>query len=341
MSVQSHKEGFKKCLSTFRNPTSNTPSIPANFISVIEDRDDFTSKNALVSLLKPVVDTILWLEHKNTELSDIWKEFSNIYFSLISTTVYDCLTTVSKSFINALKISKQISTSSLFLHPSFCNVSVSHKHSLKDITVMISVLARDWKYSKEDAEILIPQIKRYYSQHEPFGQKCNGVFQSKEIDYWLGLPDTAQCLPLKTLVLNIFELVPHAEGVEGLSFVMAEIKTKYQNPMFPTTLKMLSQIKLHLIQENPKKTLTQPKKNKNIEHANYEIMCGHDFFNSPIDLEEFEEGIFSYANMDVISQHDAFMETLFDFRSWENANQQIIVGAVPIEDQVISGTLKI
>ncbi|MBW0482472.1 hypothetical protein O181_022187 [Austropuccinia psidii MF-1] len=99
---------------------------------------------------------------------------------------------------------------------------------------------------------------------------------------------------------------------------------------------MISQIKLHLIQENPQKTLTKPKKNKNIEHADYDIMCGHDFFNLPIDLEEFEEGIFSYANMDVISQQDAFMETLFDFRSWDKANQQIIVGAVPIEDQANS-----
>ncbi|MBW0534170.1 hypothetical protein O181_073885 [Austropuccinia psidii MF-1] len=236
MSVQSHEEGFNKCLSTFRNPTSNTPSIPAAFISVIEDRDHFTSNNALVSLLKPVVDAISRLEHKHTELSDIWKEFSNIYFSLISTTVYDCLTSVKNHCLKVIHQCTQDFQEDIYIIPFF----YTHLFAM--------FLARDWQYSKEDAEILIPQIERYYSQHEPFGQKCNGVFQSKEIDYWLGLPDTAQCLPLKTLVLNICELVPHAEGVEGLSFVMAEIKTKYQNPMFPTTLKMISQIKLHLIQ---------------------------------------------------------------------------------------------
>ncbi|MBW0560220.1 hypothetical protein O181_099935 [Austropuccinia psidii MF-1] len=341
MSVQSHEEGFKKCLSTFRNPTIDTPSIPATVISVIEDRDHFTSNDALVSLLKPVVDAISRLEHQHTELSDIWKEFSNVYFSLISTTVYDCFTSVKNHCLKVIHQRAQdfqadIYIISFSLHLSFHNVAVSLKHSLKDITVMILVLDRDWQYSKEDAAILIPQIKQYYSQHEPFGQKCKGVFPSKAIDYWLGLPDTAQCLPLKTLALNICELVPHAAGVEGLFSVMAAIKTKYRNPMLPTTLKMISQIKLHLIQENPQKTLTQPKKNKNIEPADYDVMCGHDFFNSPIDLEEFEEGIFSYANMDVISRQDAFMETLFDFRSWDEANQQIIVGAVPIEDRAIS-----
>ncbi|MBW0495564.1 hypothetical protein O181_035279 [Austropuccinia psidii MF-1] len=42
-----------------------------------------------------------------------------------------------------------------------------------------------------------------------------------------------------TLALNICKLVPPAAGVEGLFSVMAAIKTKYQNPMFPTTLKMI------------------------------------------------------------------------------------------------------
>ncbi|MBW0474805.1 hypothetical protein O181_014520 [Austropuccinia psidii MF-1] len=98
------------------------------------------------------------------------------------------------------------------------------------------------------------------------------------------------------------------------------------------TLKMISQITLHLIQDNQKK-ITQPKRNENREHADYDILCGNHFFNSPIHLEEFEEGICAHANMDAISWQETFMETLFDFRSWEQANQQIVAGAVPIEDR--------
>ncbi|MBW0537731.1 hypothetical protein O181_077446 [Austropuccinia psidii MF-1] len=207
LSVQAHEEGFKQAITHFKNPASNMPTIPVSVISVVENQDHFTSNDALVSLLKPVVDSIGRLEQSNTDLSDIWKEFSTVY--------------------KAIKFPSRYIYNCFFLHPSFRNVAVSQKHSLKNITIMILVLAKDWKYYKEEAELLIPQIKRYYSQHEPFGKLTNGPFPNKAIDYWLCLPDNTQCLPLKQIAITICEIVPHAAGVEGLFSIMSAIKTKY------------------------------------------------------------------------------------------------------------------
>ncbi|MBW0492029.1 hypothetical protein O181_031744, partial [Austropuccinia psidii MF-1] len=89
LSVQAHEEGFKQAITHFKNPASNTPTIPVSVISVVENQDHFTSNDALVSLLKPVVDSIGRLEKSNTKLSDIWKEFSKVYKSIQSENLYD------------------------------------------------------------------------------------------------------------------------------------------------------------------------------------------------------------------------------------------------------------
>ncbi|MBW0466425.1 hypothetical protein O181_006140 [Austropuccinia psidii MF-1] len=41
-----------------------------------------------------------------------------------------------------------------------------------------------------------------------------------------------------------------------------------------------------------------------------------------VDLEAFEDGVFGKADMDLISQQDALIIPLFDFKMWAEANQQ-------------------
>ncbi|MBW0531539.1 hypothetical protein O181_071254, partial [Austropuccinia psidii MF-1] len=309
LSIQSHEEGFKKCLILFQNPSSDTPTISSAVISIIENRNHFTSNN--------------------TKLGDVWKEFSTVFKAIQSIHVYERFQGFKEHCLRTLHRRAKVFHSDLyiiayFLHPKFRSIAVSLKHSLKSITVMILVLAKDWQYYKEDAELLIPQIKRYYSQHEPFGSPSHGVFTNNAIDYWLGLPDSPQCLPLKKLAITICEIVPHAAGVEGLFSVMSAIKTKYRNKMLPNTLKMISQIKLHLLQEDSTKTKSTKFKNKECvaDSTDYDYMVGFDFFSSPLELETFEEGVFGQENMEEPSRQDAFIDTLFDFDLWEQENQQ-------------------
>ncbi|MBW0480529.1 hypothetical protein O181_020244 [Austropuccinia psidii MF-1] len=144
---------------------------------------------------------------------------------------------------------------------------------------MILVLEKDWQYSKQDAKLLIPQIKCYYSQNEPFASLSHGVFNNNDIHYWLGFPDSPQCLPLKKLAITICEIVPHAAGVEGLFSVRSAIKTKYCNQMLPNMLKMIIQIKLHLLQEDGAKIKSAKAKNKEFvaDSTEYGHMVGVDF----------------------------------------------------------------
>ncbi|MBW0471424.1 hypothetical protein O181_011139 [Austropuccinia psidii MF-1] len=181
-----------------------------------------------------------------------------------------------------------------------------------NITLMILVLDNHFQYYEEASELLIPQINCYYS-----------VFPTKARDYWLGLPDNPQCSILKKLAITISEIVPNAAGIEGLFPVMSAIKTKYQNPMLPATLKMISQIRLHLNQKQPQKSKNQPKNDESSAKSEYDFMCGYNIFSSPFELEKFEDRVFDQADMQLTSHQDAFIETMFDFHSWEQANQMV------------------
>ncbi|KAI9611008.1 hypothetical protein H4Q26_008855 [Puccinia striiformis f. sp. tritici PST-130] len=132
---------------------------------------------------------------------------------------------------------------------------------------------------------------------------------------------------LKKLAIGILEIVPHAAGVEGLLSMMTAMKTKARNRLLPHTLKMMAQIKLHLLQGNlllsarREKTRTAPKLTQ--DNSEYENMKAYDSFPTPAELEVFEEGIFTESQISTItSREDVFMDTIFDFDLMENAPAQ-------------------
>jgi hypothetical protein len=109
---------------------------------------------------------------------------------------------------------------------------------------MILQIAKYWKFAKAEALLLQDAISRYYSNLYPFNSKN----VKNPLNYWLTLLGTPKFDSLKKLVIGLLEIVPHAAGVEGLFSMMSAAKTKAWNRMLPTTLKMMSQLKLHLLQ---------------------------------------------------------------------------------------------
>ncbi|MBW0496311.1 hypothetical protein O181_036026 [Austropuccinia psidii MF-1] len=84
LGIQSHEEGFKRCLAISLNPNVDSLKMASALVKVINDHEHFTSNQILVSLLKPMVNSIDCLEHAATCLSDIWKELFTIYLEVKS-----------------------------------------------------------------------------------------------------------------------------------------------------------------------------------------------------------------------------------------------------------------
>ncbi|EFP89393.2 uncharacterized protein PGTG_15235 [Puccinia graminis f. sp. tritici CRL 75-36-700-3] len=328
LGVQSHEIGFQKCLELLRNQQVDTPSMTDAVVKVIVDRDHFTANQTLVQLLKPVVDAIGHLERADTCLADIWKEMIDVYKNIRDTEVYSRFEPVKQHCLDVLHAQtkvfhEDIYVLSFFLHPAYRRVAVSKKHSLNDIGRMILQVAKHWKMSKSQASLLRDAVHRYYNAIYPYNSKTI----SKPLHYWLTVPYTPESESLKKLAIGILEIVPHAAGVEGLFSMMTAMKTKSRNRILPNTLKMMAQIKLHLLQGDP--LLAARRKNQRTslnstqEDSEYENMKAYDSFITPAELEVFEDGIFTKNQLTTLtSREDAFMDTIFDFDLIESTPDQ-------------------
>ncbi|KNZ63363.1 hypothetical protein VP01_1154g3 [Puccinia sorghi] len=83
------------------------------------------------------------------------------------------------------------------------------------------------------------------------------------LSFWLAVPLTPKSESLKKMAISILEIVPHAARVQGLFSLMNAMKTKARNRHSPNTLKMMAQIKLHLLQYDP---LLGPRKSRKQKH---------------------------------------------------------------------------
>ncbi|MBW0491689.1 hypothetical protein O181_031404 [Austropuccinia psidii MF-1] len=331
LAVQSHQEGFKKCLQTFYNPLSDTPVISKEVVDVIEKSDHFTSNHALASLLQPLVDSIAQLEQPNTNLTDVWKELYTLYTTINAIQLDDLYLPFKQDCINilhqrSLTFNDEIYFIAFFLHPAYRQIAVSCKYSLKDITLMILKLAKKWKYSRSEAELIPIQVERYYGQQYPYRYHSPSKFPNKALNYWAEIPEFQELCPLKRLAMMVLEIVPHATGVESLFSLISATNTKARNRMLPSTLKMVSQIKLHILQKALRSQTSQSEEScpKFLHDTPLAIdqISDDDLFNSTNDLETFEEGVFSLENLAVDAFPDTFLDSLFDSTMWGQVDQK-------------------
>lgn len=116
--------------------------------------------------------------------------------------------------------------------------------------------------------------------------------------YWSSLPETPETSALRKLAIAIFELAPHATGVESLYTVKVIVSSSEQPRLSPNTLKMLSHLKYDLQQASP-----QPTPNT--------IPTG---FETIAQLIKFEEGAFDseYDATESFGIETVPIDTLFD-----------------------------
>lgn len=76
LGVENFERGFQYCLSHSRN-NPNSPTIPVDISTIIEDRYHFADNSLFVKILKPVIDAIGRLEGRDASVGDVLAEFIN------------------------------------------------------------------------------------------------------------------------------------------------------------------------------------------------------------------------------------------------------------------------
>ena len=110
--------------------------------------------------------------------------------------------------------------------------------------------------------------------------------------------------------------------------------------MSTTTLKMMTQLKFHLLQGNSELLLNTRKKRKQKDGRNstskYKNINTYNKFLTPAELEAFEIGVYTEEQTALITvRENAFMDTLFDFDKLENpAPEKDIIDLDQIQDNL-------
>ncbi|PLW44427.1 hypothetical protein PCASD_04505 [Puccinia coronata f. sp. avenae] len=272
-----------------------------------------------------------------TTLADIWKELLIAHKTIQNVDVYSRFESFKRHCLETLESQtkvyhEEIYVAAFFLHPKYRCVAVSKKHSLSDVTQMIIRLAKQFKLTKGEALTLQDAVNRYYNRLYPYNSKN----VDKPLDYWLTVPETPESDALKKPSIGLLEIVPHAAGVKGLFSMMNAIKTKARNRMSTTTLKMMTQLKLHLLQGDSLLNTRKKRKQKDGRNSTseYENINTYDAFLTPAELEAFENGVYTEEQTALITvRENAFMDTLFDFDKLENpAPEKDIIDLDQIQD---------
>ncbi|MBW0514773.1 hypothetical protein O181_054488 [Austropuccinia psidii MF-1] len=182
----------------------------------------------------------------------------------------------------------------------------------------------------------LDQIWHYYSNEAPF----NLLKTSSAQNYWLQLPSNKDTAAIKRISIALLEVVPHASGVESLLSMMSAVTTKGQNRMAPNTLRMVSQIKLNLL-ENYKREFSKYSKcpsriSKKRILSDHDFMDFFDSFLLPDELENFEEEVFQNGSEVQSTRNEEFMDTLFDsemFNSSTMDSEEVITQGLDIVEE--------
>ncbi|KAG1735804.1 hypothetical protein EDB19DRAFT_1830154 [Suillus lakei] len=188
--------------------------------TVIRTLNYWNYLDQMVRTTKFIVDAIGNIENRDCNLAECMLELIRCAHKMSTLQLDDgddgTFFTHAKSVFNRRfhLINTKYHTLALFLHPMCCKLAVTQAASGRPFKFMVKValeVAFQWKWKKAKADALIMDLKAYNLCHSPFaGGQADGLA------WWENLPVNLETHPLKSFVIVILSIVPHAAEVEHL-----------------------------------------------------------------------------------------------------------------------------
>jgi hypothetical protein len=318
-SVQGMENGFKHCVNLLKDDETDTPAMPLNISRLCKDRAHFLNNEYLVTVLKPIVDTIGRLESENTTLADIWVEVIRCYTSINKVDLPAAFQSIKKQAIRSVAqrvegFKKPIYFVAFFLNPKYRSVAVSREITIQYIKQEILNILKAWEYTRPMVANCMTALNMYYNNE--------GIFQlhasiADPLVYWISMSKQEPVCKFRNFAINILQLKPSSVGLEQLFSMMKYKKPKHRNRIKVDQLSGLTLIKSSLMDET-KKSKSRKRLIDDTDKLTADIvtMLSFDELSSNINDYEiyFAEEDFPETN----SRQDAFMESLFDFEAFQN-----------------------
>ncbi|KAG2155367.1 uncharacterized protein EDB93DRAFT_1130321 [Suillus bovinus] len=203
-----------------------SPVAPDIVTIVLRNAEFWPAIEQGIKVMKPIVDLIGDEKSHNSSLAScmlglIWlaKTISHVFFAMNTKT----------------------HSLTLFLHPMCQKLAISQAINGRSFKFMVEValdIAKQWRWSKQLAKMLVADLKDYH--------KCSGVFsggQADALDWCETLPVSAEHCPLKAFVIIIHSIVPHAADVEHYFSGLGGVQSVKRCNLSVQTFKSLSKLR--------------------------------------------------------------------------------------------------
>ena len=237
LSVHTYKAAFQKAAETCDIGNREV-------LSIIQDDIHFIKNKCLLDLIKPIADSIAYLEKNSSTLADVCFSILDIYVKIEAVSVPRCCTSLKT---NALKLifkrflslhQNKIYIVAFFLWPKFKRVVLSDKNKIVDIIIEVLRLAMYWElFDKSEANQLKEELILYADDRRQFSQSQDELMMPQR-EYWKKYLFSNQ--PIYKFANKIFSICPHSASVERLFSRLGITKSKLRNRMSIQTLSKIA-----------------------------------------------------------------------------------------------------
>ncbi len=150
--VQSFEDGFKHCLQ-IASAIGNT-QLPFDISNIISSRIHFAENSELVTVLKPVVDSIARLEGRDSTLANVLGEFCKIRsrwsrLQLDSSAAAEFKNKAIQILGSRVKdYENDLYLVAFYLSPKYKKIAISRKMQYKDMKISLLNLLKIWRTPK-------------------------------------------------------------------------------------------------------------------------------------------------------------------------------------------------
>jgi hypothetical protein len=228
-------------------------TVNEDVITTVFTNQFWQSLDQLIRIAKPLVDAIGNLESRDCTLADCLLEMIRCARIISEMKLQDgddpMFLEHTKRVLNKRfrHMNTLIHSLALFLHPLCRKLAISNESGGRDFTFMTTTaleLAKQWNWPKEKVLKLVENLKDYSLCKSPFeGGDKNGL------GFWENLRASGDKVPLKTMAITLFRIVPHSADVErlfsDLGGVQAPKRCNLSIPTFRDLGKIGANLKRH------------------------------------------------------------------------------------------------
>ncbi|CAG8762728.1 1803_t:CDS:2, partial [Cetraspora pellucida] len=186
LGVSAFERGFQHCIELSESDKINYPAIKGDIKTIINDKYHFASNDALVKVIKSVVDVIGRFELQDATLDDVFKELIYIHLEIFKLDIpifgfkAHALAVISQ---RAKEFSDDIYFVALFLTLTYKKMAILKYMNEDNLLCACLKLAKCWKFNKKDSNLLHKEILNYKNNDSPFHQ-INFSSQQLSRSFW-------------------------------------------------------------------------------------------------------------------------------------------------------------